>query len=248
MEQPNPKPALALRGICKQFGAVVANDSIDLEVRAGEVHVVLGENGAGKSDAHEHRLRPHAARRRPDRDRGPHRPPGVAGRRHRPGHRHGPPALRAGADVHGGRERRARLPLRPGRQARPQGDRRRGERGERPLRRAGGPLGGRAGLAGGRAPARRDPQGPLPRRPHPHPGRAHRPAGGAPDRRPARDHRQAAGRRARHRAGDAQAGRGHGDRRPGVGRPAGPQAGGAGPRRVRPAGAGQGDDRPVDRR
>ena len=49
MEQPNPKPALALRGICKQFGAVVANDSIDLEVRAGEVHVVLGENGAGKS-------------------------------------------------------------------------------------------------------------------------------------------------------------------------------------------------------
>ena len=33
----------------KRFGSVVACDHVDLELRAGEVHGVLGENGAGKS-------------------------------------------------------------------------------------------------------------------------------------------------------------------------------------------------------
>ena len=42
-------PTLALRGITKRFGALTANDHIDLEVRAGEIHCLLGENGAGKS-------------------------------------------------------------------------------------------------------------------------------------------------------------------------------------------------------
>jgi ABC-type uncharacterized transport system ATPase subunit len=42
-------PALALRGMTKQFPGVVANDHIDLDVRRGEVHALLGENGAGKS-------------------------------------------------------------------------------------------------------------------------------------------------------------------------------------------------------
>ena len=41
--------ALELRGITKRFGAVVANDSVDFELRPGEVHALLGENGAGKS-------------------------------------------------------------------------------------------------------------------------------------------------------------------------------------------------------
>jgi general nucleoside transport system ATP-binding protein len=33
----------------KRFGDVVANDAVDLTVAAGEVHALLGENGAGKS-------------------------------------------------------------------------------------------------------------------------------------------------------------------------------------------------------
>ena len=42
-------PALELRGVTKRFGALVANDRVDLDLRAGEVHALLGENGAGKS-------------------------------------------------------------------------------------------------------------------------------------------------------------------------------------------------------
>ena len=42
-------PRLQLRSITKSYPAVVANDSVDLEVRPGEIHAVLGENGAGKS-------------------------------------------------------------------------------------------------------------------------------------------------------------------------------------------------------
>jgi general nucleoside transport system ATP-binding protein len=40
---------LKLTGITKRFGNLTANDHIDLEVRAGEIHALLGENGAGKS-------------------------------------------------------------------------------------------------------------------------------------------------------------------------------------------------------
>ena len=43
------KPLISLRGICKAFPGVVANDHIDLDVYGGEVHALLGENGAGKS-------------------------------------------------------------------------------------------------------------------------------------------------------------------------------------------------------
>ena len=41
--------SIATKGIVKRFGDVVANDGVDLEVKAGHVHAVLGENGAGKS-------------------------------------------------------------------------------------------------------------------------------------------------------------------------------------------------------
>ena len=40
---------LETRGITKIFPGVVANDGIDLEIKAGEIHAVLGENGAGKT-------------------------------------------------------------------------------------------------------------------------------------------------------------------------------------------------------
>src|SRR5204863_1231895 len=42
-------PAVAMRGITKRFPGVVANDCVDFEAAAGEVHALLGENAAGKS-------------------------------------------------------------------------------------------------------------------------------------------------------------------------------------------------------
>ena len=41
--------SLELRGITKTFGAFTANDSINLKVETGQIHAILGENGAGKS-------------------------------------------------------------------------------------------------------------------------------------------------------------------------------------------------------
>jgi general nucleoside transport system ATP-binding protein len=43
------RSVLEARGITKRFGDVLANDGVDIELRAGEVHALLGENGAGKS-------------------------------------------------------------------------------------------------------------------------------------------------------------------------------------------------------
>ncbi len=53
-----PEPRLAqnetsfiieMQGILKRFPGVLANDHVDFDLRAGEIHALLGENGAGKS-------------------------------------------------------------------------------------------------------------------------------------------------------------------------------------------------------
>jgi ABC-type uncharacterized transport system ATPase subunit len=53
-EQPEPDPigadvAVRLAGIGKRFPGVIANDDVNLTVRRGTVHALVGENGAGKS-------------------------------------------------------------------------------------------------------------------------------------------------------------------------------------------------------
>ena len=40
---------LEVRGICKYFGQLVANEDINMSVRRASVHSIIGENGAGKS-------------------------------------------------------------------------------------------------------------------------------------------------------------------------------------------------------
>jgi len=42
-------PAVEMRGVVKRFGAVIANDGVDLDIFPGEVLALIGENGAGKS-------------------------------------------------------------------------------------------------------------------------------------------------------------------------------------------------------
>ncbi|HAM72112.1 MAG TPA: D-xylose ABC transporter ATP-binding protein [Verrucomicrobiales bacterium] len=49
MTDPAGHPLLQLEGVTKSFGAVRALRGVSFDLRAGEVHALLGENGAGKS-------------------------------------------------------------------------------------------------------------------------------------------------------------------------------------------------------
>jgi ribose transport system ATP-binding protein len=49
MNDGHTAPLLEMHGIVKEFPGVRALDGVDLDVRAGEVHCLLGQNGAGKS-------------------------------------------------------------------------------------------------------------------------------------------------------------------------------------------------------
>jgi D-xylose transport system ATP-binding protein len=46
-EAANGEPVLSLRGVSKNFGAVSALTDIELDVHAGEVVALVGDNGAG---------------------------------------------------------------------------------------------------------------------------------------------------------------------------------------------------------
>jgi len=45
----NPIAHVEMSSIVKRFPGVLASDHVDFDVRAGEIHALLGENGAGKS-------------------------------------------------------------------------------------------------------------------------------------------------------------------------------------------------------
>ena len=49
MTASNAKVLLEIKGLSKAFPGVQALESVDLDIREGEVHALLGENGAGKS-------------------------------------------------------------------------------------------------------------------------------------------------------------------------------------------------------
>ena len=42
-------PALEARGLVKQFGALLATDSVSFKIEAGARHALIGPNGAGKT-------------------------------------------------------------------------------------------------------------------------------------------------------------------------------------------------------
>src|SRR5437762_3904174 len=44
-----PEPLLAIEGLTKRFGGIVASDDITLAIPPGELHAIIGPNGAGKT-------------------------------------------------------------------------------------------------------------------------------------------------------------------------------------------------------
>ncbi|MEM6340898.1 MAG: ABC transporter ATP-binding protein, partial [Pseudomonadota bacterium] len=40
------EPVLETRNLCKSFGALTATDQVSIDLRPGEIHAVIGPNGA----------------------------------------------------------------------------------------------------------------------------------------------------------------------------------------------------------
>jgi ribose transport system ATP-binding protein len=49
MIMPEPKKIIEIKGITKNFPGVTALNHVDLDIHEGEIHILVGENGAGKS-------------------------------------------------------------------------------------------------------------------------------------------------------------------------------------------------------
>ena len=48
-QAPTAADAIVVRGVTKRFPGVIANKDVDITIRKGTVHALIGENGAGKS-------------------------------------------------------------------------------------------------------------------------------------------------------------------------------------------------------
>jgi branched-chain amino acid transport system ATP-binding protein len=44
-----PHPLIALHGLTKRYGALIAVDNVDMQVSSGEIRAIIGPNGAGKT-------------------------------------------------------------------------------------------------------------------------------------------------------------------------------------------------------
>jgi branched-chain amino acid transport system ATP-binding protein len=49
VDRPSPQPLIAVSGLTKRYGALIAVDNVDMQISSGEIRAVIGPNGAGKT-------------------------------------------------------------------------------------------------------------------------------------------------------------------------------------------------------